>query len=382
MYRVELNKGRVLIILTVVALAFGAYFLRGYIPLIFFSMIMAYLFGPWFKWFERKTGRSGTAASLTFLASLFVVLIPLAIVIVITVIQLQHLLGTLSEGQAVDINDVQLRATTWINNILAHFPGGYHITDAQIKEWINQGVTAIANGILDFLKGSISSIASMTTTVILYIYIFVNLLMHQGELIALIKRLDPLGPNASSTYMDRMGAMTIAMVRGQFIIAICQGFTEAVLFQIAGIHGLFMFLFLIFTILSIIPLGAGIIAIPAGILLILTGHIWEGAVILIGHFAIVTNIDNVLRPKLVPKRIRLNSALTILGVFAGIAMFGFLGIVIGPVIMILITTTLQMYLSSTKFDPSDKTANVETDIASAKLEPVKPRKRRGPKPKK
>lgn len=60
----------------------------------------------------------------------------------------------------------------------------------------------------------------------------------------------------------------------------------------------------------------------------------------------VTNIDNVLRPILVPRDARLNSALMLLSVFAGITMFGPWGIIIiGPVLMILIVTTIDVYLA-------------------------------------
>ncbi len=59
----------------------------------------------------------------------------------------------------------------------------------------------------------------------------------------------------------------------------------------------------------------------------------------------VTNIDNVLRPILVPRAARLDSALMLLAVFSGITMFGFLGIVIGPVLMIVIVTTVSVYLA-------------------------------------
>ena len=42
----------------------------------------------------------------------------------------------------------------------------------------------------------------------------------------------------------------------------------------------------------------------------------------------------------------MDSALVILSVFAGLAMFGFVGIVLGPVLMILIVTTIQVYLAA------------------------------------
>ena len=63
------------------------------------------------------------------------------------------------------------------------------------------------------------------------------------------------------------------------------------------------------------------------------------------HLLVVTNIDNLLRPWLVPKAARLDPALMLLAVFAGISMFGFFGLVIGPVLMIIIVTTVSVYLA-------------------------------------
>jgi len=68
---------------------------------------------------------------------------------------------------------------------------------------------------------------------------------------------------------------------------------------------------------------------------------------------VVTNIDNFLRPILVPRTARLDSALMLLAVFSGIAMFGAWGIVIGPVLMIVIVTTISVYLAVYKGVPMD-----------------------------
>lgn len=96
---------------------------------------------------------------------------------------------------------------------------------------------------------------------------------------------------------------------------------------------------------SIIPLGGGIVTIPFGIGMIFYGNIAGGIFVLLWHLLVVTNIDNVLRPILVPRDARLNSALMLLSVFAGITMFGPWGIIIGPVLMILIVTTIDVYLA-------------------------------------
>ena len=136
--------------------------------------------------------------------------------------------------------------------------------------------------------------------------------------------------------------MTKAMVKGQFIIAACQGFASALSLWLVGVN-YFGFFFIFLTFLSFIPLGAGIITIPIGVVFILTGHFWQGAFIIVWHMFVVSMIDNILRPHLVSPNTRLNTALMLLAVFAGMATFGFLGVVYGPVIMILLVTTIKIY---------------------------------------
>jgi predicted PurR-regulated permease PerM len=145
-------------------------------------------------------------------------------------------------------------------------------------------------------------------------------------------------------YLDKIGAMVRGTVQGQFIIAIAQGFIAALTFALLGYPDYFFILFVVFSVLSVIPLGAGIIAIPLAIIMALFGQVWQGIVIVLQHVLINSNIDNILRPILVPKKARLDSALMLLSVFAGIRLFGFLGIVIGPTIMIIIVTTIRVYL--------------------------------------
>lgn len=136
--------------------------------------------------------------------------------------------------------------------------------------------------------------------------------------------------------------MTTGVVSGQFVIAICQGLTATIALQLTG-FGYFFFL-LLFTFLSIIPLGAGILVVPIGVLMILSGNVGGGIFLLLVQYLLLANIDNVLRPLLIPKLIRLNFALLMLSVFGGLSVFGFMGIAVGPIIMVLVITTVQMYV--------------------------------------
>ncbi|MDX1521389.1 MAG: AI-2E family transporter, partial [Anaerolineae bacterium] len=86
------------------------------------------------------------------------------------------------------------------------------------------------------------------------------------------------------------------------------------------------------------------IAIPIGVALLAFGQIWQGILVLVGSTLIVSNIDNLLRPRLVSKDANLSPALVLLSAFGGLSLFGFLGVIYGPVVMIFLITTVEIYL--------------------------------------
>ena len=189
------------------------------------------------------------------------------------------------------------------------------------------------------------------TAAILFLYVFISLLTNRDSVLTIIRQLNPLGEEVTDLYMAKMGAMVKGTVMGQFVIAVCQGVAGAASIYIAGFHqGFFLFAVLL-SALSVIPLGSGIVTIPFGIGMILFGNVFGGVFVILFHLIVVTNIDNFLRPILVPRAARLDSALMLLAVFAGIAMFGAWGIVIGPVLMIVIVTTISVYLAVYKGVP-------------------------------
>lgn len=332
----------------VIALAVGVIILWRFVTVIAVAAIAAYIFQPVFLWLERVLKRTGAAASLTLLASFVAVLLPAMVVILVTVSQLQTFIRDID--QAISSNASLFDPGTQLNRLneaLDDISGGrLEVSVEQVQEYGLQALSAIGEFFLNGLKGSVGSLTAIITNIIIYIYVFTALLIHRKQLIRVAKQLNPLGDEIADLYLQRAGAMTKGMVRGQFIIATAQGIAGAAFLYLAGLH-YFAFFALLLTAVSIIPLGGGIVSIPIGVIMLLTGNVGGGLLVLLSHFFIITNIDNVLRPHLVPATARLNSALTIIAVLSGVGLFGFLGIVIGPVLMILVVSTIEVYIAFT-----------------------------------
>lgn len=339
----------------IIALFGGAIFLKPYFSLVVVSIILAFLFNPVYKWLLNKTGKTGKSATLTFLFASFAIVIPVALIIFFSVRQIDSLIST-TDFSALDQTIQELFDT--LNKYFQNL--NFKIDTAAVSNAIQDGIKSFGQALLSGLPGLFGSFLALITSFIIFIYVFLSLLKNQDKVIDLIHQINPLGKEIGVFYMDKMSAMTKATVRGQFIIAFCQGLESAIILSIAGMSDLFFFFLVLLTALSVIPMGAGIVTIPIGIILILTGDVWQGTLIIANHLLIVTNIDNVMRPKLVPKEARLDSALMILAVFCGIAYFGFLGIVLGPVIMIAIMTSIGVYLEVYKDIGIDKNVGDKT----------------------
>ena len=345
MIEVSRPQKRALAVATALAVVGGIYFLQGFFLLIAFAATAAFMFSPLYKWLLKRGLKPALAAALTLLASLLVIVIPVMLIAIITVYEAATLANNIENlNFNFDVSHLAQQAVDACNNLLRSLGVPYHLSLGSVTNYLSSAVKSLGTSMVSGLSSSISSFFGFFVDVIIYLYVFLSLLVKQDKVLSTIHQLSPLGREVGDLYVKRTAAMTKAMVRGQFIIALAQGFTDASLLYLAGFHSAFFFFFLILTALSIIPLGGGIVVIPVGIFMLFTGHIWQGVLLIAGHILIVTNIDNVLRPRLVPKEAQLDPALTLLSVFAGLKFFGFLGIIIGPVLMILITTTIQVFL--------------------------------------
>ena len=253
----------------VVALLGGALFLKPYFALITVSIILAFLFFPVYSWLLKRSSNPGRASMQTFLIASLAIVIPVSLVVVFSVHQINSLIAN-ADFEALErvLGDL----STTVNRLLSDW--NIQFDPAQVSKLVYQGVQKIGQGLVSGLPGIFGGFFALLTSVIIFIYIFLSLLKHNQKITGLISTLNPLGEDISELYMNKMSSMTKATVRGQFIIAFCQGLESAIILSIAGMGDLFFFYLMLLTAVSVIPMGACIITIPFGVVLILTGQVW------------------------------------------------------------------------------------------------------------
>jgi len=341
-----INQKRALAVATAVALLFAAYFMRRYLMLVVIAAIVAYLFTPLYNRMRSKLN-VGLSTTLTVLAALATVVIPITVLITLASFQVSHMLVGVAEwARTADVSALGDKAIALVNQLLGKLPFQTPtVTVESLRGTLGTVAQNVGEWLLRTMSGAVGGVIGLVTATIIFLYVLVSLLTNQKQVLTLVRRLNPLGEEVTDLYLAKMGAMVKGTVKGQFIIALFQGLLGAASIYIAGFHDAFFVLVIFLTALSVIPLGSGIVTIPFGIGMMLFGNVAGGLFVVLFHIIAITNIDNFLRPILVPKEARLDPALMLLSVFSGIAMFGFFGIVLGPVLMILIVTTISVYLA-------------------------------------
>lgn len=321
--------------------------LRPFLGVILLSLITVVVFYPLYRFYFNKFAKSKVVATLATMLSIFAIMI-IPIIFLVNVVYNQALVFNEDVKEFINSEDFSYEdLLVDVNDTLDKLPGDYEITQTEVKEGIEDVIQPVSEYIVNKVISVSSSSFSLIASIIVYLTLVSTLLPNFTRFTKFVRNLSPLPNELDDLYLKRVKAMTVSMVQGTFIVAIVQGIVSGVFFYIAGVPYIaFWSLLVIF--FSIIPVGSGIITFPIAIFLIATGDIVGGIFLIATNIIIVNNIDNYLRPQLVSKDAQLPAVLVLLGVLGGIQAFGFLGVVYGPVIMIMLATSLEVYIKNYK----------------------------------
>ena len=178
---------------------------------------------------------------------------------------------------------------------------------------------------------------------IIFLALLVTLLPAYDDLNQRLQQLSPLDVDISQRYIRKAQAMITSIITGIFLLAIIQGLIMGFFFWLARIPFTW-FLTILSIAFAVIPaLGISFIVLPLAIILLLSGQTSQALLVLFGFYVVVNPLDFILRPRLVSKEAYFNFALMLLAIFGGLQLAGLLGIVYGPVVMILFLTTIEIY---------------------------------------
>jgi len=201
----------------------------------------------------------------------------------------------------------------------------------KLNNWIVSGATS-------FIKGTTNFIISLVLIIFTMFFFFVD----GKEMLERLMHITPLSDKYDKALFKKFRDVSSSTMISTFVTAITQGLIGAIGFVIVGVPAFFAGIAMAF--LSLLPyVGAALIWFPVGLYLIITGKIWQGIFLLAIVGPIVSTVDNLIRAYLIKGKAEVHPIFIIFSILGGIALFGFWGIIFGPLIISLAVTVLHIY---------------------------------------
>ncbi len=138
---------------------------------------------------------------------------------------------------------------------------------------------------------------------------------------------------------------TRSLFFGYIIVAVIQGVFAFIIFLIFRIESALVFAILTIVCAFIPMVGAGIVWLPLGIFMIANGELVRGIVFLILSGGVISLLDNLLRPLFLQERVKLHPLVIFFSILGGISAFGFNGLILGPMLVIIFLTVLDLFIN-------------------------------------
>ena len=335
-----------LLILMAITFVLSFYILRPFLFAFTLAIVFAVLSQPLYRKILKYSFRRETlAAFLTTVIILILIVTPLVALVAQIFKEAKNLYITLAMGGGKDV--ILNSLNSLVAQFYERFPGLPEFS-LNFDQYLKQSLSWLVN----HLGVVFSNVASLMATAFLFLISLFYLLKDGSRLRKKIISLSPLNDREDEIIFKKLEQAMSSVIKGNFLIAIIQGTLTAVGFAIFGVPN-FILWGTAAGIASLIPsVGTSLVFIPTIILLLVGGQTFAAIGLLFWGVLAVGLIDNLLGPKLIGRGTELHPLLILLSVLGGLAFFGPLGFILGPIILSLLFALLDTYyyLVNKKFE--------------------------------
>jgi predicted PurR-regulated permease PerM len=303
--------------------------LYSFLPAVLGAMTLYILMHRWmFFLTEKKKWRKGWTAALLMLLSFIVILLPVG------------LLANMLSSKVTYAVQHSSELVAALKKLVASLEQQFDITITS-EENINKLGSAITQSLPRILGATFN-----TVTTIFFMYFILYFMLVNGRYMEdTLYEYIPLKDENVDKVSKEVNKMVVSNALGIPLIAFAQGLVGLVGYLIIGVKEPF-FWFGVTCIAGMLPVvGAALAYVPLAIIFFAGEETGRGIAMLIFGFGIIGTVDNLLRFTLLRKLGDVHPLTTVFGVIIGLNLFGFIGLIFGPLLISLFILLLKIYSS-------------------------------------
>jgi len=316
-----------------------------------FLALLLYPANAWLR--PRIIGkRAGAAALITFLTPI-VILAPVTLLAITFVSQARALITLLHDAamryQISSLDDLRqfpaaARFFEWLQT-------NFGVTVSEMQGWMVEHAQDLLQRLAGF--GGQVFLGALGTFIgfLLMLFVLFFFLRDGDRIVKRIRALVPFPAERKEELVEHLVAVMRAVVFGIGVTALVQGIMVGIGFAVTGLPSPVVFGALA-ALCAMLPVGGTtLVWVPGVLWLGLGAHRWGWAIALLAWGLILSTLDNVLRPFLISGRAEVSTLAVFLGVVGGLAAFGPIGLILGPVLLSLVIALLRFLEDEQKLKP-------------------------------
>jgi predicted PurR-regulated permease PerM len=223
------------------------------------------------------------------------------------------------------------------------------------RDVVNHGITKLPRDLGDVVgsaPGQETAAAAAAVVVatgsfafhaVLMIVALFFLLLRGQELVTWLDIVSPLGPGQTRELLATFKKVSFAVIVSAVITSGVQAVAALVGYLIARVPSPVFFALVTFFVAFIPALGAAVVCLVAALLLLVTGHPYMALFLAVWGVSVVGLVDNLIKPLLIRRGLELHGAIVFFSLIGGLAAFGGIGVIVGPLVVAFFLALLRIY---------------------------------------
>lgn len=222
---------------------------------------------------------------------------------------------------------------------------GLKITRQFVTDYLGQLATGLNSVVVAFGGAVFGNVLAFTIHAAIEIVMIFYLFADGDRLRAFLFRLSPLPDHEDALLVDTFQKVSRGVIVGNGLGSAIQGLLGGVAMWVAGLPSPLLW-GAVMTVFAFLPLvGITIVVVPATIVLLVRGDVSTALAFFVFCIVMGTFVDNIVKTKLMGSAMRMHDLLVFLSIIGGLAAFGVIGFVYGPLIAMLFITLHGLYES-------------------------------------
>ena len=322
-------------ILMAVMMVAGLFLLSPYADVLFVAIMFAIVFKPMHRGIITIfRGKKTISALVATVIVMLVVLIPLSFFGYQIFQEAKGLYVSLANG------GMQVDGTVDMGVVMQQYaPQITPTLSAELGQYMQQGL----QWVVTHLSTVFSSIAAVMINFILILFTLFFLFRDEEVFRKMITSVSPLADRHNEELLDKVELAIASVTKGTIIVALLQGILTGIGFVVVGIPNPVLWAS-VAAFASMIPaVGTGLVVVPAIAYLFVAGHVPAAIILSVWGFGVVGMVDNIGRPALIGKGIKIHPLLILFSALGGLKFLGFIGFFVGPVVLAILSALFEMY---------------------------------------